>query len=188
MTEYTQRTSKREGYENPVMVSFKINLMDKFYDLVGKEIKNVGAHYFAHNLIKNRLKEGHTTSSFHTNPDWQEKYWENYWDNDLTHITNCKVAKINGCSVVSWKIIDPDSNCMEDRRSICQMQDGFSFYIQHNNGIIENFSIGWKKYDVRKINRQKLTQLCNMISDFRIQHYRLNRDMFPDGYPAVDFH
>jgi hypothetical protein len=187
MTEYTQRTSNREGFENPVMTSFKIDLMDKFYDLMDKRMKDVGAHYFAHNLIKNHLKEGHTVSSFYSNPDWQEKYWKDYWDCDPVDYTNYTITKINGCSSASWKVIDPNSDCMEDRKTLCQMQDGFSFYMQHDNGVLENFSIGWEKYDVRKVNRQKLAKLCNMISDFRIQHYRLNRDMFKDGYPAVDF-
>lgn len=190
MTEYMQRISNRETYERygkPVMVSFKTGLMDKFYDLVGKGMKNVGAHYFAHNLIKNHRQEGHTVSSFYSNPDWQEKYWKDYWDCDLIVDTNCVITKKNGSSITSWKVIDPDSDCMEDRKSMCQMQDGFTFYMQHDNGVIENFSIGWKKYDVNRINRKKLAKLCNMISDFRIQHYRLNRDMFPDGYPAVEF-
>jgi len=187
MTEYTQRTSKREGFENPVMVSFKTELMDKFYDFVGKGMKDVGAHYFAHNLIKNHLKEGHTISSFHTNLDWQEKFWKDYWDNDPLDDTNSPVAKINGFSATSWRVVE-SNDCLEDRKIMCQIRDGLTFYILHNNGVLENFSIGWEKYDVRKVNRQKLVKLCNMISDFRIQHYRLNREMFPDGYPAVEFH
>ena len=187
MTEYTQRASNTEEFKNPVMVSFKTNLMDKFYDLAGKEMKAVGAHYFGHTLIKNHRQEGHTVSSFFTNPDWQEKYWKDYWDCDPLWGVSYPIAQINGCSVVSWKVVDPDSDCMEDRKSVCKMQDGFTFSIQHGNGILENFSFGWERYDVNRVNRQKLAKLCNMITDFRIQHFRLNRDMF-DVYPAVDFH
>jgi hypothetical protein len=187
MTEYTQRASTTEEFKNPVMVSFKTDLMSKFYDLIGKGMKDVGAHFFAHQLIKNYCQEGHTVSSFMTNPDWQEKYWKDYWDCDPTVGTNHGIAKINGCSVTSWKVVDLGSDCMEDRKTMCQMQDGFHFWMLQPNGVFENFSIGWEKYDVRKVNRQKLAKLCNMISDFRIQHYRLNREMFPDGYPAVDF-
>lgn len=45
MTEYMQRTSNTEEFKHPVMVSFKTDLMDKFYDLANKEMKSVGAHF-----------------------------------------------------------------------------------------------------------------------------------------------
>jgi hypothetical protein len=183
-----QRKSDRcEDLKNPVMVSFKTDLTSKFYDLVGKEMKSIGAHYFAHNLIKNCFQEGHTTSSFHTNLDWQEKYWQKYWDCDPVIFTSYPIAKINGQAIVSWKIADPDSDCMEDKKTICKMNDGFFFSIQHDNGILENFSFGWEKYNTNQVNRQKLSKLSNMITSFRIQHFKLNRDMF-DISPTVEFH
>ena len=186
MAEYMQCTSDRKGFENPVMVSFKINLMDKFYDLVSKEMKSVGAHYFAHNLIKNHLQEGHTVSSFVTNLDWQEKYWKDYWDCDPLDRASYTIAKINGSAVVSWKVIDPDSDAIEDRKSMCKVKDGLTFCMEHDNGVLENFSFGWEKYDVNRVNRQKLVKLSNMITDFRRQHFQVNRDMF-DVFSAVDF-
>ena len=187
MTEYMQRISNTEEFKNPVMVSFRTDLMTKFYDLASKEMKNVGCHYFAHNLIKNHCKEGHTISSFVTNPDWQEKYWKDYWDCDPVHSASYPIAQLNGCAITSWKILDPDSDCMEGRKSICKTNDALTFCIQHENGVLENFSFGWEKYDVNQVNRQKLIMLCNMVTDFRIQHLRLNRDMF-EIFPAVDFH
>ena len=187
MTKYMQRLSNTEEFKNPVMVSFKTDLIDKFYDLAGKEMKNVGSHFFAHNLIKNCLQEGHTTSSFYTNPDWQEKYWKDYWDCDPLWAASYPLAQINGFSVTSWRLIEPENNFAEDRKSMCKTNDGISFMTKHDNGAIETFSFGWEKYDVNRVNRQKLTALCNMITDFRIQHLRLNRDMF-EVFPAVDFH
>lgn len=187
MTEYMQRTSNTEEFKNPVRVLFKTDLINRFYDLAGKEMKNVGAHYFAHNLIKNLCKEGHTTSSFVTSPDWQEKYWQDYWDCDPLYYASYPIAKINGCAITSWRVADPGSDCMEDRKSICKMNDGLSFFIQHDNGISENFSFGWEKYDINRMNRQKLGKLCQMITEFRIQHFRLNPDMF-DILPAVKFY
>jgi hypothetical protein len=158
--------------------------MDRFYDLVGKEMKSVGAHYFAHHLIKNHCQEGHTVSSFYTNPDWQEKYWKDYWDRDPVHSKSYPIAQINGSSVVSWKVIDPDSDCMEDRRTMCKMADGFRFDVQHDNGVLENFSFGWEKYDMSRVNRQKLGKLSQMITDFRIAHLKMNADMF-DTLPTI---
>jgi hypothetical protein len=178
MTNYMQRISATEEFKNPVMVSFKTNLMDQFYDLVGKEMKDVGAHFFGHTLIKNHRQEGHTISSFFTHPDWQEKYWKAYWDCDPVHSTSYPIAQINGSSVISWKIIDPDSDCMEDRKTMCKMKDGFRFDVQHDNGILENFSFGWEKYDVNQVNRQKLGKLSHMIAGFRLQHFKLCTDEF----------
>src|SRR4051812_25477069 len=82
MSEYIQLTSKQEEYKHPVMLSFKVNLLEKFYDLAGKKMKDVGAHYFSHHLTQNCRQEGHTVSSFMTHPDWQTKYWKQYWDQD----------------------------------------------------------------------------------------------------------
>jgi len=187
MTEYIQRKSDREEIKNPVRVAFKTDLTDKFHDLATKEMKNIGAHYFAHNLIKNPFLEGHTVSSFHTNLDWQEKFWNEYWDYDSVYFAITPIVKTNGCAVLSWKVVDPDSDYIEDRKTMCKISDGVTFEIEHNNGVLENFSFGWEKYDISRVNRKKLLKLCNMISDFRIQHFRLNRDMF-DIFPAVEFH
>ena len=178
MTNYMLCHSSSEVFKNPVRVSFETALMDKFYDLVGKEMKSVGAHFFGHNLIKNYCEEGHTVSSFSTNPDWQAKYWKDYWDCDLLHLTSCPIAKAKGFAVVSWKAVDPDSDCMEDRKSMCQMNDGFCFDIRHENGVLENFSFGWAKYEINKVNRQKLSKLSNMIEGFRRVHFSVNTDMF----------
>ena len=178
MTNYTQRISNTEEFKNPVMISLKTGLIDKFYDLMGKEMKEVGAHFFGHTLIKNHRQVGHTVSSFFTHPDWQEKYWKDYWDRDPVHSTSYPIAQLNGSSVVSWKIIDPDSDCMEDRKTMCKMNDGFRFDVQHDNGILENFSFGWEKYDVNQVNRQKLSKLSHMITDFRLQHFKLCADEF----------
>lgn len=178
MTNYTQRISNAEEFEHPVMVSFKTGLIDKFYDLVGKEMKEVGAHYFGHNLIINHRQDGHRVSSFSTNPEWQEKYWNKYWDCDPLHRTSYKIAQIKGCAIASWKIVDPDSNCMEDRKTICKMHDGCSFSIQYDNGILEDFAFGWEKYDVNQVNRQKLSKLSHIITDFRLQHIKLCADEF----------
>ena len=185
MTEYMQRISDRN--EHPVMISFKTNLVNRFYDDAGKAMKDIGAHFFSHNLIKNCLQEGHTTSSFYTNLDWQEKYWKDYWDCDPLWAASYPIAQINGCAIMSWKVLNTNDDCTEDRKSMCKVKDGLSFYTKHDNGVVENFSFGWEKYDVNRVNRQKLTALCNMVTDFRIQHLRLNRDMF-EVFPAVDFH
>lgn len=184
MTNYMQRTSNTEEFQYPVMVSFKTELMDQFYDLVGKEMKDVGAHFFGHTLIKNHRQEGHTISSFFTNSDWQEKYWKDYWDCDPVHSASYPIAQINGSAVVSWKVVDPDSDCMEDRKTMCKMNDGFRFDIQHDNGILENFSFGWEKYNVTRVNRQKLVKLSSMITDFRLQHFKLCADLF-DKLPTI---
>jgi hypothetical protein len=184
MTNYMQRISATEEFKNPVMVSFKTNLMDQFYDLVGKEMKDVGAHFFGHTLIKNHRQEGHRVSSFSTNPEWQEKYWNKYWDCDPLHRTSYTIAKIKGCAIASWKVVDPDSNCMEDRKSLCKMNDGCSFSIQYDNGVLEDFAFGWEKYDVGRVSRQKLAQLSNMITSFRTLHFKLNADMF-DTLPTI---
>ena len=184
MTNYMQRTSNKGEFNNPVMISFKTDLMGKFYDLVGKEMKDVGAHYFAHHLIKNHCQEGHTISSFVTHPDWQEKYWKDYWDCDPVDYASFTIAKINGSAVVSWKVVDPDSDCMEDRKTMCKMNDGFRFDIQHDNGILENFSFGWERYDVNRVNRQKLVKLSSMITGFRLQHFKRCADLF-DTLPTI---
>lgn len=172
MSDYKHRKSNLDDFKYPLMVSLKSNLINKFYDHLKKEMQNIGAHYFGHSIIKNYKQEGHTVSSFMTNLEWQEKYWESYWDCDPIHFTSHPIAQINGCAIASWKIIDPHSNCMEDRRTTCQMNDGFSFYIQHENNLSENFSFGWKKYDVNQVNRQKLAKLSDMISEFRLIHFK----------------
>jgi len=186
MTEYVRKSS-REDLPHPVKVSFKPELMGQFYDLVGKGMKDIGAHLFGHILIKNYCQEGHTVSSFITNLDWQEKYWSHYWDCDPIHSISHSIVQAKGSSIISWKIVDPDSDCMEDRKTMSKAQDGVSFDIQHVNGIREGFGFGWEKYDVNRINREKLAKLCNMVTDFRIQHYRMSQDMF-DTFPAVQFH
>jgi hypothetical protein len=92
-------------------------------------MKNVRAPYFGHCLIKNFGQEGHTVSSFVTNSDWQEKYWNNYCDCDALANSSYRIAKINGCAISSWKVADLESDCMEDRKSMCRMSDGLAFWM-----------------------------------------------------------
>jgi len=188
MTEYVQRISRAEECKDAVIkVAFRADLISRFYDEVGKGMKSIGCHYFTHNLVKNYCKEGHTTSSFYTNLDWQEKYWKDYWDCDPLWYASHPIAQVNGVAIMSWRVINLEDDCMEDRKTMCKMRDGLSFYIQHDNGVLENFSFGWEKYDISRINRKKLATLCNMVTDFRIQHFKLNQEMF-ETFPAVQFH
>ena len=54
MTQYMQRKSKsnRVEFPYPLVVAFRANLVNIFYDLVGKDMKDIGAHCFGHTLIK----------------------------------------------------------------------------------------------------------------------------------------
>lgn len=180
MTDYMQRKSNLEEFKNPILVSFKTNLISKFHDLVDKDMKNIGAHYFSHSLIKNHRQADHTISSFMTHVDWQEKYWKDYWDCDPIHSASYPIAQVNGNSVVSWRVIDSESDCMENRKMMCQVSNGLRFDIQYNDHVLESFSFGWKKHDMNQMSRQKLAKLSDIIAEFRAVHFKTVKDK--DGF------
>ncbi|MGV8947854.1 MAG: hypothetical protein ACOH2E_00570 [Candidatus Paracaedibacter sp.] len=166
-------------------IILRTSLVSLFYDTVHKEMKDIGCKYFNHQLIKNYDQRGHMVSSFCTDPDWQLKYWQDYWDCDPLERVSYKITKHNGSATTLWNIVDPNSDIMEYRKSACKLSAGLTFCTELENGVLENFSFGWEKYDVNRVNRQKLAKLCNMVTDFRMQHFQLNKDMF-EIVPDVD--
>lgn len=164
------------NHSNRIDVTLRLGLHNVFYDTTGKEMDDINCHYFAHHLIQNYRQEGWAVSSFNTNPDWQTKYWSEYWDRDPLERECHKIAQLNGFIVSSWQVVDPNSDVMEERKSACRLSTGFSFYVQHKEGILENFSFGWEKYDIASIGHEKLLKLSNLINHFRENHLNLYKE------------
>jgi hypothetical protein len=168
---------------HPVMDIFKTNLVYRFYISVTKGMTDAGCHYFAHNLIKNR--EEAVMNSFTQKPDWSMKYWEKYWNCNPEDYKSYMINKIIGYGCLgSPHKDDPEHDTKASKKEMCKMKDGFHLYMQHDNGILENFSFGWETFRVNQVSPQKIGKLRQMMTELKIGFFRLNRDMF-DTYPVV---
>lgn len=156
-----------------INVTLRESLLGLFHDQLRKGMEELDCHYFAHNLIQNYYKPGHTVSSFYTNSEWQEEYWRNYWDSDILAHRIHKIAETDGFAISSWDFIDPDSDVMKRRKSVCDIHDGVHFTFKHEGGLLENYSFGWKKSGRGKMGFEKLLKLSDVVSDFRDAHLKL---------------
>jgi len=154
-------------------ITLRRSLLSLFQDKVGKEMEAINCHYFAHNFFKNYNKLGCIISSFCTHPEWQEEYWQNHWNSDILASTIHEAAETDGVSITSWDFIDPDSDLMKRRKSVCHIDDGAYFTFKHDDGVLENYSFGWKKSGWRQAESGKLLTLFNVVGGFRDAHLKL---------------
>ena len=159
--------------------NLKVDVISHFYDIVKEGIIGKSCHYVAHNAIQNR--EDFPVASFSKDLDWPVNYWESYWNCDPLNYESRKITKMSACTN------SPDRDMPENKKLACKMTDGFHFYIQHEGGLLENFSFWWEKYDISRISRQKLEGLCKALTELKVGHFRLNGKMF-NTFPAVRFH
>ena len=153
-----------------------ITLKKDFYGVFDKNIKELfketGISYFAHQLIENYRMPNHKVSSFYTNENWQEIYWNNFWNNDPIEKIAHQNAGKNGISLTSWQICDPTSECMEARISTCNVRDGLFMAFSHPSGIIENYTFAWEKFDFSLIDHKTISKLQNFIMPIRQAHHQ----------------
>lgn len=156
-----------------INVTLRGSLFSLFQDRLRREMEGLDCHYFAHNLIQNYYKPGHAVSSFYTNPDWQQEYWQNYWNSDVLSNKIHQIAETDGFAISSWDFIDPDSDVMKRRKLVCDLYDGVQFTFKHEDGLLENYSFGWKKSGRGKMGFERLLKLSDVVSDFRDAHLKL---------------
>jgi hypothetical protein len=162
-----------------INVTLRSSLFGLFQDQLCQEMEELDCHYFAHNLIQNYYKPGHTVSSFYSNPEWQQEYWRNYCDTDVLAHRIHKIADADGFAISSWDFVDPDSDVMKRRKSVCHIDDGVHFTFKHEDGLLENYSFGWKKSARGKMGFEKLLKLSDVVSDFRDAHLKLVSEPTP---------
>lgn len=159
----------------------KVALRKDFYDDLRTPIQDLldltGATYFAHQLIENYYQPDHFVSSFNWHEDWLDTYWSEFWDKDPIERKVHKNAKANGVNFSIWKISDSSSQCMTARKKMCQVEDGVTISYQHKNGVLENFSVAWDKFDLDKIGVQKLELIQEKIIPIRLLHHRVYQDL-----------
>jgi len=161
-------------------VILRKSLQSLFQDKLRKEMEDLDCHYFVHNLIKNYDRPGHTVSSFHTNLEWQQEYWREHWDRDLLSRKINHIAETDGFAISSWDFIDPESDVMKRRKSVCYLDDGVHFTFRYDDGLLENYSFGWKNTEGKKMSFERLLKLSDLVSDFQEAHLKLFSESTPD--------
>ena len=159
----------------------KIALRKDFYDALHQPIQDLldltEADYFAHNLIENYYQPNHFVSSFNTHEDWLDTYWSEYWDKDPIERKVHKNAKTSGVTFSIWQISDPSSQCMIARKQTCKVEDGVMVSYQHKNGLLENFTVAWTKFNVDKIDGHKLELIQEKIIPIRLHHHQVYQNL-----------
>lgn len=164
-------------------ITLKMSLIKTFEEKVSREMREVNCTYFTHQIIQNYRKKGHRVSSFYTNPDWQKKYWQDYWNCDPLEREIHQIAETDGFVISSWDCVDPNSDVMQQRKTLCHLDDGVYFTIRHDNGLFENFSFGWGKDDKDQMDFEKLMKLSSLVNDFRNDHLKLFEGDTPNNTP-----
>jgi hypothetical protein len=159
----------------------KIAKRKDFYDALREPLQELleltGASFFAHQFIDNYYQLGHFVSSFNTHEDWLDTYWSEFWDKDPIERKIHKNAKANGVTFSIWKVSDPTSSCMITRKQMCQIEDGVAFSYQHKDGLLENFTVAWKEFDVDKFDAQKVEIIQEKIIPIRLHHRQVYQDL-----------
>lgn len=155
-----------------IKVTLRESLLGFFEGRVRREMEGLDCSYFTHNLIKNPYKPGHTVSSFYSDPEWQQEYWEKYWDADPLADKVCEAAEIEGFAIGSWGV-DSDNEVMKRRKLVCGLYDGVYFTFKHEDGMLENYAFGWKENGRGKMGFDRLLKLSGMVDDFRDAHLKL---------------
>lgn len=156
-----------------INIILRQSLLSLFHDRLRREMEDLDCHYFAHNLIQNYYKPGHTVSSFYTNPEWQQEYWRDYGNSDILAHKIHQIAETDGFAISSWDFVDPDSDVMKRRKLVCDLYDGVHFTFKHEDGLLENYSFGWNQNGRGKMSFEKLLKLSEVIDDFRGAHLKL---------------
>jgi len=183
MINYLQHKSKQNRYSSDHYA--QLRLIEDFYNAATEGMTDAGCHYFAHNFIKNR--EELIINSFSASPSPEGAYWENYWDCNPQEYDRYTISKKIGFQCAKppqqtkWILGNSEP---QNKIEMCKMKDGFHFSIQHDNGVWENFSFGWEKYDADHMTHQKVHNFSHKMDELNIGYFRLNADMF-DTYPAV---
>lgn len=159
--------------DSRITVTLRESLLDLFREQVRRDLESLNCAYFVHNLIKNYCQKGHTVSSFHTHPEWQQEYWQDHWDSDLLARKIHDVAETDGFAISSWDFVDPDSGIMKRRKSVCHLDDGVHFTFKHEDGMLENYSFGWKNVKGQPMGFEKLLKLSDVVDEFRDAHLKL---------------
>jgi hypothetical protein len=155
-----------------IKVILREGLLGLFQDKVRRDMEGLDCSYFTHNLIKNWYKPGHTVSSFYSDPEWQQEYWEKYWDADPLAEKVCEAAETEGFAISSWGA-DPDNQALKRRKLVCGLYDGVHFTFKHEDGTLENYAFGWKESGRGKMGFDKLLKLSAIVDDFRDAHLKL---------------
>ncbi len=155
----------------------KVTMRKDFYSQFHKELKEFfeesGCNIFGHNIIKNYRVEGHEISTFTSNEKWHELYWDKFRNDDpVEKICNNNALKTT-LGVISWNIIDPNSECNEQRLAHCDAKDGFSLAYTYPNGFIENVSFGWGFVDKEHRDLRKILKLAPLIMSLRQHHINI---------------
>ncbi len=141
-----------------------------FHDIKKSLFGEAGIKYYCHNLIKDYGTANHVVSSFGSNEEWSETYWQNFWNSDPMEKSCHKITLSSGIGLTSWQLIDPTSDCAETRIRMCDVKDGVLIAFNHKNNIIENVSFGWKDLGDDTLNSEKITILNKIMRPLREYH------------------
>lgn len=152
----------------------KVAMRKDFYEKFASELKalqeKAGALLFAHTIIEDYRGPNHKVSTFNSNEDWHELYWDKYWNEDPLETTCHQAANTHGSGITSWQVIDPQSECMKARMSLGGAQDGIMLAFKHPSGLMENISFGWESGKNTGFIFDKLEMLTKIIEPLRSYH------------------
>jgi hypothetical protein len=163
--------------QNPKILNYpemKVAMRKDFYEKFSAQLKQLqedtGALLFSHTLIDDYKGPNHKVSTFNSDEEWHELYWDKFWNNDASENTCHQVANAYGSGIVSWQVADPDSDCMEARMRVGGVHDGLMIAFKHPSGLLENMSFGWEKGDNSTLALEKLGAITEIVEPIRQYH------------------
>lgn len=158
-------------------VIMRKDFYEHFDDNLKKIVKDTGATFFAHNIIKNYRERGHKISSFCNYETWHEIYWDKYRNIDPLEKTLHQAVLKNDFGVISWEIGHNGSLCSQERIKATQAREGITFSFKRPEGYIENLSVGWKDLDPEVLSTEYISYLTSLLKPIRDYHWQVHDKM-----------
>jgi len=167
--------------KDPKVINYsdmKVIVREDFYkifdDHLKKIVKNTGATFFAHSLIKNYREKDHKISAFCNYKAWYDVYWDKYRNHDPLERTIHQTILKNDFGVVSWEIGHNSSPCSQERAELTQVREGITFSFKRPENYIETLAIGWKDMDLEKFDIDYILHLTSLLKPIRDYHWEVH--------------
>lgn len=159
----------------------KVVMRKDFYDhfdgQLKKIVKDTGAKFFAHNIIKNYREENHKISTFCNYEAWHEIYWDKYRNQDPLEKTIHQAVQKNNFAIMSWELGHNSSPCSQERVKLTQARDGISFSFIRPGNYIETLAIGWEYLDSERLDTEYIAHLSFLLNPIRNHHWEVHNKL-----------
>jgi len=151
-------------------------LRDDFYTthqkLIDEILRCSGGDVFCHTLSRMQGDQ-RVSSEFLNHPEWQQTYWSDFYNKNPLSKPLAIAAKREGVVLVTCDALDPDSDCMEKRRSMTNTVQSLALVIHHSDDTLENIAFGFKKRILDSINFDILNKVQKLLIPLREEHMQV---------------